>query len=131
MTTAIGHPKDKTRSDCNARWIAKHCIAPIGPGRGEPAMLTSEQRYVIRGVYERDHAELLIQDHVLASYLALLHTCGPEARGQFRPKLRVDPVVVWAAAGPDLRAVLERDGVDIVCPELGTRYPPATAVSAP
>jgi hypothetical protein len=52
--------------------------------------------------------------------------CGPEALQQeFRPKVRVDIFTVWGAVGPDLRAVVKRDGERIVCPELGTRYPAA------
>lgn len=36
-----------------------------------------------------------------------------------------DTFTTWNAVGPDLRAVVKRDGERIVCPELGTRYPAA------
>ena len=47
----------------------------------------------------------------LAAYLALLHTCGPEAlQREFQPKVEADIFTVWNAT---------------VCPELGTKYPAA------
>jgi hypothetical protein len=62
----------------------------------------------------------------LAAFLALLHTCGPEAlQREFQPKVEADIFTVWNASGPDLKAVLQRDREQIVCPELGTRYPAA------
>lgn len=62
----------------------------------------------------------------LAAYLALLHVCGPEAlEREFVPEIDADIFSVWNATGPDLKAVLKREGGRIVCPELGTRYPAA------
>jgi hypothetical protein len=56
-----------------------------------------------------------------------MHVCGPEAvvGGRQQPTLVADIFTIWNATGPDLRAVLKRDGGHIVCPELGTRYPAA------
>ena len=46
----------------------------------------------------------------LAAYLALLHTCGPEAKFKAEPptRLETDIFTLWAATGPDLKAVLKR-----------------------
>ena len=65
----------------------------------------------------------------LAAYLALLHTCGPEAlQKEFRPHVDVDSWTVWRAATSEvLQRVLKREGEAVVCPRLGTRYPPAAA----
>jgi hypothetical protein len=72
-------------------------------------ILSGAQRNIIREVYGSHDRELLIQHPALASFLALIHTCGIQARARFRPKLNVDASTVWAAAGPGLRAELVRD----------------------
>jgi hypothetical protein len=63
----------------------------------------------------------------LAAYLALAHLCCPErlSLGEpgFRPAVDVDTFTLWAAAGPDARAVLRREGEAVVCPQLGSRFP--------
>ncbi len=62
-----------------------------------------------------------------AGYRALLHICGPKAvsGGGRMPEFNVDFFTLWNATGPELRAVLRRDGDRVVCPELGTRWPTA------
>jgi hypothetical protein len=62
-----------------------------GASKGLPVILSGAQRNIIRQVYGSHDRELLIQDPALASYLALIHTCGIQARARFRPKLNVVP----------------------------------------
>ncbi len=62
----------------------------------------------------------------LAAYLALLHLCGPEYGGGV-PVVETDAFSVWSSTSVQLRDVLKREGSTIVCPELGTSYPPARA----
>ncbi len=61
----------------------------------------------------------------LAAYIALLHVCGPEAVGDAAAFVESDLFSVWGAAGPELRAVLKREGERVIYPELGTRWPTA------
>jgi hypothetical protein len=115
------------RGTRNIRWIDEFGVVPTGPHRGERARLTVAQREMIRRMYDAPDGplDLPVTDKELAAWLALLHLCGPEAVGtpDFRPGVDTDIFTLWAAAGPELRAVLKREGERIVCPELGTRYP--------
>jgi hypothetical protein len=116
-----------SRGDRNAAWVDEFCLMPTGPHRGERARLTVAQREMIRRMYDAPDGplDLSVTDKELAAWLALLYLCGPEAVGttDFRPGVDTDIFTLWAAAGPELRAVLKREGERIVCPELGTRYP--------
>ena len=109
------------------RWIERYCVVPGGPERGQHVRLTQEQAQAVREIYDNPTgSEAVTATGPLAAYLALLHTCGPEAlQREFQPKVEADIFTVWNATGPDLRAVLKRDGERIVCPELGTKYPAA------
>jgi len=114
----------KTRGEKNIRWIEMFCLVPHGPDKGQHVRLTQEQHDTLREIY--DMSKIVQVDEALAAYLALLHVCGREAlQTAFRPDVRPDIFTTWAATGPDLKAVLKRDGEHIVCPELGTRYPAA------
>jgi len=62
----------------------------------------------------------------LASYIALLHICGPEALSSVPPPVEVESWTVWRAASL-LRSVLKREGATIVCSKLGKRYPTRAA----
>ena len=109
-------------------WIEEYSVIPFGPDRGKPVRLSMQEQHVVRYVYDRLEAARLEQPITgpLGAYLALLHTCGPEARQQrFRPPIDVDLFTTWNAAGPRLREVLKREGERIVCPPLGTSYPVA------
>jgi hypothetical protein len=114
----------KTRGEKNIRWIEMFCLVPHGPDKGQHVKLTQEQRDTLREIY--DMSKTVEVGEPLAAYLALMHVCGPEAlQKEFRPDVRPDIFTTWAATGPDLKAVLKRDGEHILCPELGTRYPAA------
>jgi hypothetical protein len=117
-----------TRGGKAIQWIEKYCVVPSGLERGQRVRLTKQQRDTIREIYDDSNAAPPVVARPLSAYLALLHVCGPEAlQHDVEPPRAADVFSTWAAAGPDLKAVLRRDGSHIVCPELGTRYPMAAA----
>jgi hypothetical protein len=119
--------RKKSRGIRAISWIENFCVAPSGPERGQRARLTHAQRETVRMIYDHpDGPQHLPVTGSLAAYLALLHVCGPEAlQHDFRPDVAPDIFTVWGSVGPDLRAVLKRDGAGVICPELGTKYPTA------
>ena len=81
----------------------------------------------MREVFDTDKASEVTGP--LAAYLALFHIAGPRdlaAHVSVLP-LSADTFTTWNAVGPDLRAVVKRDGERIMCPELGTKFPPVAA----
>lgn len=122
-------PRVKLRNDSIIAWIESYCLIPFGPHRGERACLKVAQRAMVHEIYDAPGSplDLTVDDRELAAWLALLHTCGPQAPGNKPPpvKLSVDIFTIWAAVGPDARPVLRRDGEAITCPALGTRFPRA------
>src|SRR5262245_27406725 len=110
-----------------ASWIETYCLFPSGADRGQHVRLTQAQRESVRQIYDHpDGPQDVPVTGSLAAYLALLHICGPEAlQNNFRPDVAPDIFTVWNSVGPDLRAVLKRDGAYVICPELGTKYPTA------
>ena len=113
----------------NIAWIERHCLVPHGPEKGQPVRLTRAQRDIVYGIYDGNGQPEVTGP--LAAFLALLHVCGPEAlQRDFSAMLartNADTFTVWGAAGPRLREVLKRDGATIICPELGTKFPPVAA----
>jgi hypothetical protein len=82
------------------------------------------QRDVIRAIYDSGRDLPVVRPP--AAYLALLHVCGAEAlRPGPKRQFTIDLFTLWNATGPDVHAVLKRDGDAVVYPELGTRYPAA------
>jgi len=121
----------KRRADRAITWIEAYCIVPSGPQRGQYVRLTQAQRDTLHAIYDKGQ-DVAASDisGPMAAYLLLLHLCGPEAIQEpqdFQPAVGSDLFTLWNAVGPDLRAVLKRDGPRIVCPELGTKYPPTAA----
>jgi hypothetical protein len=120
--------RNQTRAERAVRWIEKFCVVPFGIERGQHVRLTQQQRDTIHAIY--DNPDIAPPDIAgpLAAYLALLHVCGPLAlEHDLRPNVSPDMFTTWGATGPDLKAVLKRDGDHITCPELGTCYPPTAA----
>jgi hypothetical protein len=112
-----------TRAQRNIMWIEKYCVVPDGPQHGMPVMLSREEREVLRQVYDDSFDNIKPIGNRLAAFVALLHTCGFEAKiGSDRPPIETDAFSVWRSASPKLREVLKRDGERITCPELGTAY---------
>jgi hypothetical protein len=117
-------PRKQTRGERAIRWIQDYCLVPSGLDKGQHVRLTPAQRDIVRQTY--DGIEAVPVTGPLAAYLALLHVCGPEAlQKEFQPELSADIFTVWGAVGPDLRAVLKREGERIICTQLGTEWPAA------
>jgi hypothetical protein len=111
-------------------WIEQCCVHPDGPHKGQRVRLSSEQRELLRQIYDAPDGpqDMPITDSALAAYLALMHICGKEAlQKEFRPHVEVDSWTIWRATSERLRRYLKRDGETIVCPQLGTRYPAEAA----
>ncbi len=118
--------RSKSRGQRAVQWIETYCLYPNGPQRGQPVRLTPAQQDTVRQIY--DGGAQVAVSGPLAAYLALLHTCGPEAvqdTDKIGTPVEVDIFTVWSATGPKPKEVLKRDGSHVVCPELGTRYPTA------
>jgi hypothetical protein len=120
----------KTRGTRAIFWVENFCRVPNGPYKGRPVKLSPEQRQAVRRIYDNAAgigADAEAVPAPLAGYLARLHICGPEAVSGVGPvpQFAADSFSLWNATGPELRAVLKRDGERIICPELGTRWPSA------
>ena len=107
-------------------WIEHFCVVPHGVNKGQHAVLTIEQKQTLRRIFDTDESPGEITAP-LASYLALVVVAGPRASAERLTGLELDADIftTWAATGPDLKSVLKPNGAQIVCPELGTRYPAA------
>jgi hypothetical protein len=103
-------------------------LYPAGRDKGKRVVLTPAQRDTVHLIYDHPDDPQPDVTGPLGAYIALLHVCGPEGKQQdFRPAVSVDIFTTWGAVGPELRRVLELDGGAVVCPALGTRYPPRAA----
>lgn len=108
-------------------WIENYCVYPHGFNKGQHVVLTTEQKEIVRAVFDTDDAPEITGP--LVAYLALFHIAGPRdlvAHVSAIP-LSADVFSTWNATGPDLRAVLKREGEAVTCPELGTRFPEKSA----
>jgi hypothetical protein len=116
-----------THGDKAIRWIEHFCIYPHGFNKGQFAVLTTEQKEILHKVFDTDNTPEVTGP--LAAYLALFHIAGPRglAAHVSAIPLSADTFTTWNAVGPGLRAVMTRDGEYIVCPELGTKFPPVAA----
>jgi len=111
-------PSHMNRAQRNIAWIEEWCRQPDGG----MICLSTHARETVAAISTEPQPPRPLPTE-LAAYLALLHLAGPEYRHGPWAGGGVDGATLWRAAGPDLRAVLSRDGDAIVCPELGTRYP--------
>jgi hypothetical protein len=118
----------KTPGQKAIRWIEAYCVYPHGFSKGQRVVLTTEQKEIVRKVFDSNEPPGEIAAP-LAAYLALFHVAGPRdlAAHVSALPLSADTFTTWNAVGPDLRAVVRRDGGRIVCPELGTKFPPVAA----
>jgi hypothetical protein len=103
------------------------CVYPHGFDRGQRVRLTVEQKETLHMVFDTDESPEVTGP--LAAYLALFFIAGPRdlAAHVSAIPLGAEVFSTWNAVGPDLRAVLKRDGATIICPELGTKFPPVAA----
>jgi hypothetical protein len=123
MTETARRPQ--TEGEQITEWIENYCQQP----NGEPASLTFAQKETIAQIYDRangpedDFGPLI--ERKLRTYLALLHLCGIRAEHQQPIPVALQGLnlfLVWSAAGPSLKDVLQCRGGAITCPGLGTRY---------
>jgi phage terminase large subunit-like protein len=130
----------RTRGQRNIAWIEAHCRIPEGKFVGKPVQLTTKQKKWIRRIYDSPTRTFILSmarknaKTALASFLLLLHLCGPEARPNSQlfsaAQSRDQAAILFALAAkvvrmsPDLSAVVVvRDsGKQLFCPELGTLY---------
>ena len=89
-------------------------------------MLTEQQRRAAPGFDTDESPEVT---GPLAAYLALFYIAGPRdlAAHVSAIPLGADVFSTWAATGPDLKSVVRLDGEQIICSELGTKFPPVAA----
>ena len=111
-----------------ANWIENFCVVPIGFDKGQHVRLTTEQKEILRKLFDTDESPAEITAP-LSRYLALLVVAGPRALAERLTgiELSADVFTTWAATGPALKSVLRIDGATIVCQELQTRFPPVAA----
>ena len=118
----------KTPGKKAANWIEQFCVVPHGFNKGQHAMLTIEQKEIVRTIFDSDNAPAEITAP-LSNYLALLIVAGPRPLAERLTGigLNADVFSTWAATGPALKSVLRVDAGTIVCQELQTRFPPVAA----
>ena len=116
-----------TRGDKAILWIEDYGVTPFGFDKGQRVRLTTEQKEILHKIFDTDDAPEVTGP--LAAYLALFRVAGPRdlAAHVSQTTLNADFFSVWNATGPDLKSVLKPDGQTIVCPELGTKFPPVAA----
>jgi len=120
----------KTRGEYAVWWIERYCAEPSGRHKGKAARLSPEQCTQLLRIYDGNGEYDEPVGGALGAYLALLHLCSAMAK---RDPSAVPPVEIetdaWtimrAAQRPVMRAVLERRGERVVCPQLGTSFPRA------
>lgn len=134
-----------TRAERNIQWIEGHLRVPEGRLVGKPVRLHSEQKRIIRGIYDRPRGSRAVRRAIismarkngktgLVSMLLLLHLCGPEATPNSQlysaAQSRDQAAVLFTYASkmvrmsPDLESfVTIRDSSkELFCAELGTKY---------
>ena len=118
----------KTPGKKAANWVKNFCVVPTGFDKGQHVRLTTEQKEILRKLFDTD--EVLGEIAApLSSYLVLLVVAGPRplAERMTGVELGADVFTTWAATGPALKSVLRIDGGIIVCQELRTQFPPVAA----
>lgn len=136
----MGTGRKLSRGQRNIAWIETHCRIPEGKLVGKPVKLTAKQKKWIRRIYDSPTRTFILSmarknaKTALASFLLLLHLCGPEARPNSQlysaAQSRDQAAILFALAAkvvrmsPDLSAVVHvRDsGKQLFCPELGSLY---------
>lgn len=144
----MGTARKLTRGQRNIAWIEAHCRIPEGKFVGRQVKLTTKQKKWVRRIYDTPTRTFILSmarknaKTALASFLLLLHTCGPEARPNSQlysaAQSRDQAAILFALAAkvvrmsPDLAAVVViRDTAkQLFCPELGTLYRALSADAA-
>jgi phage terminase large subunit-like protein len=134
--------RQESRAERNIRWIETYCRIPEGRDVGKPVRLREWQKVDLRKIYDNPAGT---RRAILsfgrkngktagASFLLLLHLCGPEARPNSQlfsaAQSRDQAAILFSLAAkmvrmsPDLNAVVGiRDTAkQLYCDELGTLY---------
>ena len=135
-------PAVQSRAETNIDWIERFCRIPEGRDVGKPVRLREWQKEELRRIYDNPagtrRAILSFGRKngktALASFILLLHLCGPEARPNSQlfsaAQSRDQAAILFALAAkivrmsPDLSGVVAvRDTAkQLACLELGTLY---------
>jgi phage terminase large subunit-like protein len=136
----VANSRRLTRGARNIAWIEEHVRIPEGKMVGQPVKLTAKQKRWVKRIYDSPTRTFILSmarknaKTALASFLLLLHLCGPEARANSQlysaAQSRDQAAILFALAAkvvrmsPDLSAVVTiRDTAkQLFCPELGTLY---------
>jgi phage terminase large subunit-like protein len=136
----VGTGRKLTRGQRNIAWIESFCRIPEGKFVGRPVALTKHQKRWIRSIYDSPTRTFVLSmarknaKTSFASFLLLLHLCGPEARANSQlfsaAQSRDQAAILFALAAKIVRmspnlmdVVVVRDsGKQLFCPELGTLY---------
>lgn len=128
------------RSKRNIAWIEEYCRIPEGRDVGKPVKLRPWQKREIEKIYGSPTRRAIISfgrkngKSALASFLLLLHLCGPEAKPNSQlysaAQSREQASILFNLAAkcvrmsPDLHSVIIiRDTAkELVCAEIGTKY---------
>jgi phage terminase large subunit-like protein len=129
-----------SRAERNIKWIETYCRVPEGRLVGQPVKLRSWQKDLLRAIYGSPTRRAIISfgrkngKTALASFLLLLHLCGPEARANSQlysaAQSRDQAAVLFSLAAKTVRMSPDLAGVVIIrdtakqlaCPELGSLY---------
>jgi phage terminase large subunit-like protein len=134
--------KPETRGARNCRWIEEFCRVPEGGDVGKPVKLRDWQRRDICRIYDNPAGTrtAIISfgkkngKTALASFLLLLHLCGPEAiantqlpstaQSKDQASILFKLAAKIVRQSPELSdCLIVRDTIkEIFCPELGTLY---------
>lgn len=129
-----------TRGQRNIAWIEAYCRIPEGKFVGKPVKLTVHQRRWIKRIYDTPTRLFILSmarknaKTALASFLLLLHLCGPEAKPNSQlysaAQSRDQAAILFSLAAkvvrmsPDLSQVVsvKDTAKQLVCSDLGTVY---------
>jgi phage terminase large subunit-like protein len=129
-----------SRAKRNIAWIEQYCCVPEGKDVGKPVKLRAWQRKEIENIYGSPTRRAIISfgrkngKTALASFLSLLHLCGPEAKANSQlysaAQSREQASILFNLAAkcvrmsPDLHSVIIiRDTAkELVCAEIGAKY---------
>lgn len=134
--------REKTRGERNIAWIEKYCRVPEGKFVGQPVKMRPWQRSEICKIYDNPNGTrrgILSFGRkngktALASFLLLLHLCGPEARANSQlysaAQSRDQAAILFGLAAKTVRLSADLSAVIIIrdtrkelyCGELGTLY---------
>lgn len=124
----------------NIDWIERNCRVPEGKLVGQPVRLRKWQKDLILEIYGSPTRRAIISfgrkngKTAFASFLLLLHLCGPEARPNSQlysaAQSREQAAVLFGLAAkcvrmsPDLSAavVIRDTAKELLCQEIGTKY---------